>query len=70
MVHKTYLVDKIDARRFRLNGILPSSHRPFKQQLAQLFRDHLVYNANQLPHKVDLRRTMTPVEDQSKIGSW
>jgi hypothetical protein len=67
---KTYLFDRIDSRKFRLNGIVPSNHLPSKQQLCQAFRDHVLYSANQLPHKVDLRRDMTLVEDQSELGSW
>lgn len=67
---KTYLFNRLDSRKFRLNGIQPSTHLPSKRKLCQAFRDHVVYSANQLPHKVDFRNDMTPVEDQSQIGSW
>ena len=67
---KTYLVSRINSKKFRLNGILPPDHRPNKQKLCQVFRDHLLYSSAQLPHKVDLRSEMTPIEDQSQIGSW
>jgi hypothetical protein len=67
---KTYLLNRIDSRKFRLNGIWPSTRLPNKRKLCQAFRDHIVYSPNELPHKVDLRNNMTPVEDQSKIGSW
>ncbi|UJR16844.1 hypothetical protein I4U23_003743 [Adineta vaga] len=66
---KTYLLNRIDARRFRLNGIIPSNRLPSKQKLCQAFRDHVLYAPADLPHKVDLRSDMTPVEDQSRIGS-
>jgi hypothetical protein len=67
---KTYLVDRINSRKFYLNGILPSTRLPNKQKLCQAFRDNVLYSPNQLPHKVDLRSDMTPVEDQSNVGSW
>ena len=70
MGFKTYLINRIDSRKFRLNGILPSNRLPTKQKLCQAFRDHVLYSPAQLPHKVDLRDDMTPVEDQSEIGSW
>lgn len=56
--------------RIRLDGLIPSSRLPFKSQLCQFFRDHILYSPDQLPPKVDLRPEMTPVEDQSQIGSW
>lgn len=67
---KTYLLSRLDSRKFRLNGIIPSSRRPNKAKLCQSFRNHLTYSPAQLPPKVDLRSDMTPVEDQSRIGSW
>lgn len=42
---------------------------PWKDQLRHYFSDHIQLYFNQLPHKVDLRQQMTPVEDQSRIGS-
>jgi hypothetical protein len=70
MTFKTYLINKINAQRFRLNGIVPSSRLPHKKKLSQAFRHHVLYTPDQLPPKVDLRPHMTPVEDQSQIGSW
>ena len=67
---KTYLINKIQDRKFRLNGIIPSNRLPFKHRLCQSFSQHRLYAAEQLPPKVDLRPDMTPVEDQSSIGSW
>ena len=67
---KTFLVNRITSKKFRFNGLLPSNQHSTRQELCQAFRDHLVYSATELPHKVDLRNDMTPVEDQSKIGSW
>lgn len=54
----------------RLNGIVESHRLPRKEELRQLFSDHIVISPEQLPPKVDLRSFMTPVEDQSKLGSW
>ncbi|CAF1222566.1 unnamed protein product [Adineta ricciae] len=65
----TYLANLPRYNKFRLNGIHPSERLPFKERLCQAFRDHLVYNPEDLPPKTDLREQMTPVEDQSRIGS-
>jgi hypothetical protein len=70
MPYKTYLINKIHSKKFRLNGLLPSSRLPQKRHLSKKFRNHILYKAEQLPPKVDLRSAMTPVEDQSQIGSW
>jgi hypothetical protein len=67
---KTYLINKINNSKFRLNGIIPSKRLPHKQRLCQAFCEHVLYTPDQLPPKVDLRSDMTPVEDQSRIGSW
>ncbi|CAF0979134.1 unnamed protein product [Rotaria sordida] len=69
MPFKTFLTNKRNLQRFRLNGLVPSSHLPHKRELCQEFCDHRIYGAQQLPPKVDLRPYMTPVEDQSKTGS-
>ncbi|CAF4937264.1 unnamed protein product [Rotaria sp. Silwood1] len=66
---KTFLTNKLKSKRFRLNGLVPSSRLPKKRELCQAFCDHILYAADQLPPKVDLRSYMTPVEDQSKTGS-
>jgi hypothetical protein len=54
----------------RVNGCLPSDHLPNKDKLRQNFSNHVCCSASQLPPKVDLRPDMTPVENQSTIGSW
>ncbi|CAF3562084.1 unnamed protein product, partial [Rotaria sp. Silwood2] len=66
---KTFLTNKLNLKRFRLNGLVPSSRLPKKSELCQAFCDHILYAADQLPPKVDLRSYMTPVEDQSKTAS-
>lgn len=70
MTLKTYLANKLSSERFRVNGLIRSNNLPRKQRLCQSFRDHIVYRAEQLPPRVDLRPDMTPVEDQSRLGSW
>ncbi|CAF2063912.1 unnamed protein product [Rotaria magnacalcarata] len=69
MTIKTYLINKINAQKHRLNGIIPSNRLPSKSNLCRAFRDNIVYTQKELPPKVDLRKDMTRVEDQSKIGS-
>ena len=67
---KIYLINKIKNKKFRINGILPSIRLPQKERLCQAFSEHIIYTVDQLPPRVDLRPDMTPVEDQSRIGSW
>lgn len=70
MPQKTYLLNRIESRYYRLNGILKSDLLPKKPELCQSFANHVIYKHNELPPKVDLRTNMTPVEDQSRVGSW
>ncbi len=67
---KKFLINRNKNRKFRLNGLLRSTRLPNKERLCQAFNDHLLYSPDQLPPKTDLRDSMTPVEDQSQIGSW
>ena len=67
---KKFLINRYQNRKCRINGIWPSSRLPSKHKLRQAFSDHVIYSADQLPPKADLRDHMTPVEDQSQIGSW
>jgi hypothetical protein len=67
---KKFLINRNKNRKFRLNGVWPSTRLPIKARLCQAFRDHVLYSAETLPPKADLRDQMTPVEDQSQIGSW
>ena len=64
------MINRSKNRKYRLNGIWPSIRLPFKERLCRAFRDHLIYGAGELPAKTDLRPHMSPIEDQSKIGSW
>ncbi|CAF1205494.1 unnamed protein product [Didymodactylos carnosus] len=56
-------------RRFRLNGLKPSNRLPAKHNLRKKFSHILKYSPDELPSKADLRSELTPVEDQSQIGS-
>jgi hypothetical protein len=69
MSFKTYLTKKFSISNIRLTDILSTTHLPSKKRLSQAFRHHILYRADQLPPKLDLRPDMTPVEDQSSIGS-
>ena len=70
MFDKTYLLNAIESRLCRLDGIHPSSYLPKIPQLNQLFDHHVIYGKGDLPPKVDLRSFMTSVEDQSKMATW
>ena len=65
-----YLFNRKNDTKCRLNGIEPSTRMPNKEQLCELFANHKVLSIDELPPKVDLRPDMTPVENQSRIGSW
>ncbi|UJR12702.1 hypothetical protein I4U23_016876 [Adineta vaga] len=69
MPFKKFLINRNQNRKSRLNGILPSTRLPHKHNLHQVFSDHVMYTSDQLPPKTDLRNFMTPVENQSQIGS-
>jgi len=66
----SFLLNKLSDRKCRLNGIWPSNRLPNKEHLRRSFSDRLMYSPGDLPPKVDLRNDMTPVENQSSIGSW
>ena len=70
MSRRTYLVDTKTHTKSRLNGVQPSTRLPQKAKLQQDFTAHMRFSAPQLPPKVDLRSEMTPVENQSSVGSW
>jgi hypothetical protein len=70
MPKRTFLSNRKTQRKCRLNGIMPSKRMPHKAKLQQRFSDHMLFSNPQLPPKVNLRFEMTPVEDQSSIGSW
>jgi hypothetical protein len=70
MPTKVFLVDKATKQKYRLNGSIPSTELPNNANLQQNFSEHACLSAPQLPPKVDLRPSMTAVEDQSFIGSW
>jgi hypothetical protein len=64
------LINKTTQKKCRLNCMVPSKRKPHKAKLQKRFSDHMKFSAQQLPRKVDLRYAMTPIEDQSDIGSW
>jgi hypothetical protein len=69
MSFKKYLTRKLSVQKSRLTNILPTTHLPHTSRLSQVFRHHILYSVDQLPPKVDLRPDMTPIENQSSIGS-
>ncbi|UJR09185.1 hypothetical protein I4U23_013433 [Adineta vaga] len=69
MPTRTYLKNRRNNRKCRLNGIVASQRKPEKAKLQRHFRDHMQFSYSQLPPKVDLRFDMTPVEDQADIAS-
>jgi hypothetical protein len=70
MSFKDYCSRKLSIQKSRLSQILPSTYLSNTKRLSRVFRQYVHNKADQLPPKVDLRPHMTPVEDQSQIGSW
>ena len=66
----TYLESRTTKKKCRLNGIRPSKRLPNKASLQDKFSNHVQILPQQLPPKVNLRYAMTPIEDQSSVGSW
>jgi len=58
-----YLVDRRSGRKVRIGACVKSTKKPPKFSLFQS------KSAESLPTRVDLRRYLTPVEDQSTVGS-
>ena len=69
-IQKSFLVDRSTGKRVCINGARESTSEPSKEFLRQNFSEHVLYTAQQLPPKVDLRPWMTRVERQSKLMSW
>ncbi|CAF1226868.1 unnamed protein product [Adineta steineri] len=75
MPEHAFLVDKTTGKKYRLDGYLPptSSAAASIAGIAKPFAPLILYSAEQLPPKVDLRKDMTEVENQDpkaqKIGS-
>ena len=67
---RTYIRNRLKSTKHRLNGVLKSKRLPKSAALRQNFRDHTTFTRDELPPKVDLRPDMTPVENQSELGSW
>ena len=67
---RTYLSNRNTVKKCRLNGVRQSTRLPGKAKLQNHFSDHRKFSSQQLPPKVNLRFEMTPVEDQSSVGSW
>ena len=67
---KLFLVNHKIGKRRCVGGRLISDRRSDHKSLRKDFKRHIVYRPDELPPKVDLRRWMTPVEDQSSINAW
>ena len=65
-----FWIDQNNGRQFRLNGCIPSDRLPNHPKLQQRFSSRRGVTEVQLPNEFDLRPDMTPVENQSTLGSW
>jgi hypothetical protein len=70
MFTRKYLIDRFESRFYRLDGILFSSTLPTKLSLRQSFLEYFSFDEKELPSNIDLRSTLTPIEDRSQVGSW
>ena len=69
-VKKMFMVNKKTTKKYSINGLKKSEHKPKEKSLRKKFKEHMEYKIGTLPPKVDLRPWMTTVEDQSSMGSW
>ncbi len=69
MSFRDYFTRKLSVQKSRLSQILPITHLPNAKRLSNVFRHYVQDKNDQSPPKVDLRRDMTAVENQSNIGS-
>ena len=70
MPTRTYLTNKENNTKFRLNGIIRSTNPPNTNAMRLCAGQNFLLAANKLPPKVDLRPDMTSVENQSSAASW
>lgn len=61
----TYLVDRSNGDRLRINGCIPSVEPPPQAQNYATAR----FQCQELPPRVDLRPFLSPVENQGQVGS-
>ena len=67
-----YISNKKTGKKYAVNGCLrdPLKHELHHQNSPRSYSEHSQYNKQSLPSAVDLRRRMTPVEDQTETNSW
>jgi hypothetical protein len=66
MAKPIYLVNPETGSRHRLGGFIPNKKPSDQPKFARSRK----YSNQDLPSSVDLRKHMTPVEDQGQSGSW
>ena len=57
-------------KRHCIGGHKKATHKSSHKSLRKDFKKHAIYRPDELPPKVDLRKWMTAVEDQSDVNSW
>lgn len=72
-VKRQYLVDRCTNKKYRVNGLRPSTRLPQAANLQVDVSKAKPNNNNnniKLPSGVDMREFMSAVQDQSTISSW
>ncbi|CAF3630136.1 unnamed protein product [Rotaria sp. Silwood1] len=69
MVRRKFVMSKKTRKRHCIDGAKVSNREPKDPSLRQKFADHIEVNTSGLPPKVDLRPYMSPIGEQSAIGS-
>lgn len=62
-----YLINERTGSRFRIDGCRPAPESDLPKFGSARFSSG---NQRKLPPSVDLRKFLTPVEDQGKLNSW
>jgi hypothetical protein len=67
---KLFCIDQKSMERYCIDGFKKSTRKSKDKSLRKKFTKSIEYSLDELPPMVDLRRWMTPVENQSRLKSW
>ncbi|CAF4895724.1 unnamed protein product, partial [Rotaria magnacalcarata] len=68
-IRKCFCTNRRTMERHRLDGFNKSNYETIDKSLRKRFKKHKIYEPDDLPSKVDLRRWMPTVKDQGDLAS-
>ncbi|CAF2099792.1 unnamed protein product [Rotaria magnacalcarata] len=68
-IRKCFCTNRRTMERHRLDGFNKSNYETIHKSLRKRFKKHKIYEPDDLPSKVDLRRWMPTVKDQGDLAS-